>query len=150
MDTTRASVAHRAYLQPLARLGLKIGSPAVTSSTDPGKGIDWLKNFMIRCSDCQIDFIVVHWYAWNRPEDFKKYMQAVHEAFSMPVWITEFGVYEGDADEFLRDVLPWMDQQTWIERYAYYMVAPTTGTPQFLVNAAGSALSSTGIIYATL
>jgi hypothetical protein len=150
MDTTRASVAHRKYVQPLAGLGLQIGSPAVTSSTEPGKGINWLKEFLARCSDCQIDFVVVHWYAWNKPEDFKKYMQAVHEAFCMPIWITEFGVHEGDADEFLRDVLPWMDQQTWIERYAYYMAAPSTGSSQFLINAAGSALSSTGLIYATL
>jgi hypothetical protein len=149
MDTDRAVQAHRKYIQPLAGQDLKIGSPAVTSGRDPGKGMDWLKEFFAKCTECKIDFVVAHWYAWDKIEDFKKYMQVMHETFSMPIWITEFGVLEGDADAFLQDVLPWMDEQAWIQRYAYYMVAPSTDQSQYLIDAAGTGLSSAGRIYAT-
>jgi hypothetical protein len=149
MDIDRAVQAHRKFLQPLAGLGLRIGAPAVTYAVGPGKGINWLKEFMARCSDCQIDFVAVHWYAWDNLEDFKRYMQVMHQTFCKPLWITEFGVDEGDADEFLRHVLPWMDQQAWIQRYAYYLVAPSTAQSQYLIDAPGAGLSSTGRVYAT-
>lgn len=147
MDVSRAVSAHRDFLQPLAKHGLRVGSPAVTSGGESGKGLNWLRDFMATCSDCQIDFIVAHWYAWDKPEDFKAYMENMYNIFRKPIWITELGVSEGDANPFLQNILPWMDQQDWIERYAYYMVAPSTSHTQFLIDAAGTGLSSTGCIY---
>jgi len=41
-----------------------------------------------------------------------------------PVWITEFAG-SGTIDEqntFLETVLPWLDAQPYVERYAYFMV----------------------------
>ena len=45
---------------------------------------------------------------------------------------------------FLEDVMPWMDQQDWIERYAYFGCFET-----YLINGAGTGLSSIGQTYAT-
>ncbi|KAH8692545.1 glycosyl hydrolase catalytic core-domain-containing protein [Phaeosphaeriaceae sp. PMI808] len=140
MDTDRAVHAHRKHIQPLATQNLKIGSPAVTSAKGPGKGVSWLKEFLAKCNDCQIDFVVAHWYAWDKLEDFKDYMQVMHATFCMPIWVTEFGVNQGDTDAFLH----------WIQRYAYYMAAPSTQNSKFLIDAAGTGLSSTGHIYATI
>jgi len=148
MDVGTAVAAYRQYIQPLAEQGLKLGSPAVTNGNEAGKGMNWLKSFVDSCSDCQIDFVVTHYYAWAKAEDFKTYLKTFHTTFGKPVWVTEFGVTEGNADEFLKEVLPWLDAQDWIERYAYHMVAPASGS-QFLINSAGTGLSTTGQVYAT-
>jgi hypothetical protein len=148
MSVNDAITTHKKYIQPLAGK-LKIGSPSVTTGAEEGKGLNWLSDFMAGCSGCQIDFVTVHWYSWDKPDDFKAYMKNVHDTYKKPVWITEFGVTEGDADQFLTKVLPWLDAQDWIERYSWHMAAPTTGAMKFLVNPAGDALSTTGTVFAT-
>jgi hypothetical protein len=166
MPVDQAVAAHKQYIQPLAAQGLKIGSPAVTNGADANKGIsqshstlpstsltdlDYLKNFMAGCSDCQIDFVVAHYYAWANAQDFKNYLTKFHETFNKPVWVTEFGVNpgEGDADAFLKEVLPWLDQTEWIQRYAYHMAAPDVDGKSYLVNSAGNGLTPAGTTYAT-
>jgi hypothetical protein len=147
IDVPTAVATHKQFIQPLAAQGLRIGSPSVTNANEPNKGINWLKNFMNSCNGCQIDFVVAHYYAWDKVEDFKNYLTKFHDTFNKPVWVTEFGVTSGNADEFLKQVLPWLDAQPWIERYAYHMVAPSTDQ-KFLISADGQSLSSLGNIFA--
>ena len=62
-----------------------------------------------------------------------------------PIWLTEFGA-SGTAEEqntFLETVLPWMDEQSYIERYAYFMVADGS------LISTGTALSTLGNTFAT-
>ncbi|KAF1359544.1 hypothetical protein EJ07DRAFT_178611 [Lizonia empirigonia] len=150
MSVSDAVTAHKQYIQPLSG-SLRIGSPAVTNGAEANKGINWLKSFMSGCSDCKIDFVVAHYYAGDKAEDFKTYMTNFHKTFNKPVWITEFGVTEGDAPAFLKEILPWMDAQDWIERYAWHMAAPTTneGGLKFLLNEAGTALNDVGAAFAS-
>lgn len=150
MSVSDAVIAHKKYIQPLSG-SLKVGSPAVTNGDGADKGINWLKSFMSSCSDCKIDFVTAHYYAWDHAEDFKTYMTNFHKTFNKPVWITEFGVNEGDAPAFIKEVLPWMDAQDWIERYAWHMAAPTTGDAglKFLLNEAGTALNDVGTAFAS-
>lgn len=150
MSVSDAVTAHKQYIQPLSG-SLRVGSPAVTNGAGADKGINWLKSFMSGCSDCKIDFVVAHYYAWDKAEDFKAYMTNFHKTFNKPVWITEFGVTEGDAPAFLKEILPWMDAQDWIERYAWHMAAPTTneGGLKFLLNEAGTALNDAGAAFAS-
>lgn len=147
MDVATAVATHLKLIQPLASQGLRIGSPAVTNGNEPGKGIEWLKSFMQLCIGCQVDFAVTHYYAWAKPQDFKDYLNKFHDTFNLPVWVSEFGVTEGDAAEFLKEVLPWLDAQPWIERYAYHMVAPSDAN-QYLITPDGSGLSSAGQVFA--
>lgn len=149
MSVSDAITTHQKYIQPLATQGLRIGSPAVTNGAEANKGLNYLSSFISGCTNCQIDFVVAHWYAWAKAEDFKTYFTNMHKQFGKPIWITEFGVTEGDVDAFLAEVLPWLDQQSWIERYAYYMAAPATGSEKYLVNASGNGLTSTGLVYAS-
>lgn len=62
-----------------------------------------------------------------------------------PLWITEFASSTGtDAqkENFLKAVLPWLDAQTYVERYAYF------GDFQgILINENGTGLSRLGEIY---
>lgn len=50
-------------MEPLRKMGIKLGAPAVTGSP---RGITWLKNFFNSCADlgtnCTIDFLPLHWY----------------------------------------------------------------------------------------
>lgn len=52
-----------AQVEPLRKLGVRTGAPAVTGA--PG-GFVWLKSFFAACesqgTNCTADFIPVHWY----------------------------------------------------------------------------------------
>jgi len=149
MDVATAVAAHKQFIQPLAQQHIRIGSPAVTNAKEANKGADWLKQFIAQCTGCQIDFVVAHYYAWDNLDDFKNYLKSFHDTFNKPVWLTEFGVTQGNAEEFLKKALPWLDSQDWIERYAYNMVAPAASGNDYLINTAGTGLSSVGNVYAS-
>jgi hypothetical protein len=58
--------AHKKWVEPLRKYGsrLKIISPAVTNgvgSKDEPMGLEYLKQFLSGCGDCQIDYVAVHW-----------------------------------------------------------------------------------------
>jgi hypothetical protein len=151
MDVNAAVAAHKQYIQPLASQGLKIGSPSVTNGGEENKGISYLQKFMNGCSDCNIDFVVAHYYGTDNADEFKNYLTKFHQTFNKPVWVTEFGVNpgQGDAAAFLKAVLPWLDSQDWIQRYAYHMAAPDVDGKSYLVNAAGNGLTAAGQAYAS-
>lgn len=132
--------------------GIKLGSPSVTNGVVPGMGLNYLSSFLSACGsgsgsgsaddddndndNCPIDFVPIHWYgcpdgACPVSEDialFKKQItDGMNAAHGKPIWIPEFQRL-GDQDgqvEFLSAVLPWLDadEQSQIERYAYFMAA---------------------------
>jgi len=51
------------YFNPLGAQGKKLVAPSITSSTEAGKGFDWLDQFMSACDGCQIDALAYHPYA---------------------------------------------------------------------------------------
>ncbi|KAH6665724.1 glycosyl hydrolase catalytic core-domain-containing protein [Halenospora varia] len=127
----------------------KLGSPSISNG---GGSMDWLKNFMELCKDCPIDFVPVHWYANPDSLDyFKEYMKnASVIADGKPVWITEFSA-DGTEEQqiaFMKEILPWLDAQPYIERYAWFMAAPELKTGA-LVNKDGfpNALGDTYAYY---
>jgi hypothetical protein len=50
-------------IEPLRKMGIKVGAPGVTGSP---RGHTWLENFFNACADlgtnCTMDFIPIHWY----------------------------------------------------------------------------------------
>lgn len=105
------------YLQPYASRGIRLGSPAITNSGFPGKGLEWMREFLDACGrlGCTIDFLAVHWYNTDpvgSQERFKGFVEeAGRLAAGRSVWITEFGIW-GASDrvqaEWLEDVMPWL------------------------------------------
>ncbi|KAL2358346.1 hypothetical protein BJ546DRAFT_834327, partial [Cryomyces antarcticus] len=120
-----AASAYKTYMMPFQGKA-KLGAPAVTNGGG-AMGLTWMKNFMTACSGCQIDFVAIHWYdSATNIAYFKDHVtNATAMAGGKPVWITEFGASGTDAqvNTFLQTVLPWLDQQSSIERYAYFMVS---------------------------
>lgn len=121
-----AATAYKKYMQPYAGKAL-LGSPAVTNGAD-GMGLDWLDAFFTACDGCTINFVPIHWYA---TADSTAYFQehvanASTVAGGKPVWVTEFGATDAsdaDVSTFLETVMPWMDEQSFVERYSYFMVS---------------------------
>ena len=69
-----------------------------------------------------------------------------YKTLHLPVWVTEFECYGSEDQQiaFLQQVLPWMDAQSYVTRYAYF-----GAFPGYLLNSAGNGLSNLGMAYAT-
>jgi hypothetical protein len=124
MDIQTAVSAYQQFMEPFAGKA-KLGAPAVTNGGGQS-GLQYMENFISSCTGCTIDFVNIHWYdSASNVEYFKAHVeQAYTMGGSRPVWITEFAG-SGTIDEqntFLETVLPWLDAQPYVERYAYFMV----------------------------
>ncbi|KAH8646132.1 glycosyl hydrolase catalytic core-domain-containing protein [Xylariales sp. PMI_506] len=136
----QAADAFREYLTPFVGVA-SIGAPAVSND-----GYAWLSEFLPLCEDCGIDFIPIHWYNnWDQFADFQNWVTAICD-FGYTVWVTEFEGY-GSVDQqsaFLKQAIPWLDNNDCVYRYAYFGVAdPDT----ILLENGGPDLSPIGIQY---
>lgn len=63
IDPTVAATNWISQMQPLQKLGVKLGAPAVTGAPS---GMVWLKAFFAACqsqgTNCTVDFFPAHWY----------------------------------------------------------------------------------------
>jgi hypothetical protein len=133
ISPSAAAAGWMQFMQPFAGKA-KLGSPAVTNGGGD-MGLTYLGNFLGACGGCTIDFVNIHWYdSASNVAYFKKHVQDAYAAGkNRPLWITEFGA-SGSIDEqntFLSEVIPWLDSQDFVERYAYFMVSDgvlVTGT----------------------
>ncbi|KAK4048630.1 hypothetical protein OIV83_004600 [Microbotryomycetes sp. JL201] len=128
MSIAEAVAAWKREIEPLGEeyKNVKLISPAVTNgvgSPENPMGIEWLKQFFAACTGCRIDAVALHWYdqATNIAYFFK-HLEEAHKALGKPLWVTEYmglGSPEQQA-EFLKAVVPWLEQQTFVERHAAF------------------------------
>lgn len=124
-----------------------LGAPAVTNGGAP-MGLTYMENFLGACKTlgCTIDFVCIHWYNGGTADDFKTYVQnAYTQSGNLPVWITEFQAPGDTAEQiaFLQEVIPWLDSQSFVQKYAYFMASDG------ILLSAGSALSTLGETFAS-
>jgi hypothetical protein len=155
MTVNESVAAYRAYVQPLAGRVL-LGAPAVTNGGPPGS-LTYLANFLGNCTGCTIDFVPIHWYASAYNEAY--FRQYIAQAYSIsggrPLWVTEFGMdqdyYDPDVQAFLKASLAFLDNTTYVQRYAYFGAYPGDLNNNFskglLINNAGTGLSAEGVIF---
>ncbi|GAA6053905.1 hypothetical protein JCM3770_005326 [Rhodotorula araucariae] len=121
MPVSEAVAAWKKYMSPFYGRA-KLVSPAVTNGGYP-LGRDYLASFFDSCPEClaETEAIALHWYdgAFN-VDYFKNYLTEAYERFKKPIWVTEFAGSGSVAEQqkFFQAVLPWMEGQPWIERYA--------------------------------
>ncbi|KAK3936621.1 hypothetical protein QBC46DRAFT_25011 [Diplogelasinospora grovesii] len=137
-----AANAYRTYFTPFIGHA-QIGSPAVSND-----GYAWMQQFLSACSDCGINFLAIHWYNdYTQVDDFKNWVNSMCAlGGGKQVWITEFEGY-GTVDEqsaFLKAVIPWLDDNDCVYRYAYF---GTADPDQVLLQNGGPALSPIGVQY---
>lgn len=150
MSPSDAATNYRKYITPHAGKA-KLISPAVTSSTDNGQGLSWFDSFYEQCKDCKITGLAVHWYG-NTAEEFKDFVQKAMKKASdkglSELWITEFALNDdaqgtknvNGAADFINNVIPWLDSQSGVTRYSYFMCAES-----YLLN--GKKLNKAGQAY---
>ncbi|KZF22398.1 glycoside hydrolase family 128 protein [Xylona heveae TC161] len=137
LSPSDAASGYKQYMMPFAGKA-KLGSPAVTNGGGQ-MGLTWLGNFIEACDGCQIDYINLHWYGIEA-SDLQSHIETAWKQFNKPIWVTEFAPTSGDTQDFLSQMLPWLDSQDYVERYAYFMVADG-----MLIE--GEALSALGSLY---
>lgn len=122
-DVNVAAQGFMDHMQPFAGKA-KLGAPAVTNGGG-SMGLTYLSKFVAACSSCTLDFVNIHWYdsATNYAYFKNHVMDAYKAGGGRPVWITEFAASGSDAEQqkFLEVVIPWLDAQPFVERYAYFM-----------------------------
>lgn len=147
MNVSLAVSAYQQWIQPWAG-AVKLGAPAVTNSITAGMGMDYMTQFMGNCTGCTVDFIPLHWYgSVLDPNSFKTYVQSFWVKFGKPVWITEFAPTSGTDEQiiaFLNSVLPWLDRQTYVQRYSYFMDR-AAGSPYLLET--NDTLTDIGVVF---
>lgn len=146
-----AAANHIKYMNPFAGQA-QIGSPAVTNGagSSPPMGATWMQQFFEACAgQCHVDFLTFHWYNdASQIQDFQNHVQEMISLASQngigKVWITEFGVTGSDDEvsSFLSQAMEYLDSQSGVERYAYFMCGDGT-----LLS--GSSLSTLGETYAS-
>ena len=130
MDPQTAAENHIKYLNPLSDSGSRIGSPAITNgaSTSPLMGINWLNEFFTACGgQCKVDFVAFHWYDSSTHFDsFESHVTDVIRAANSnnidKVWLTEFGTTDGNSPDFIQKAISLLDNNSAVEKYAYFMV----------------------------
>jgi hypothetical protein len=113
-------------------------------------GLPWLTEFLKQCTDCHIDCINIHWYdSPSNVDYFKDHVTQAHTiGGGLPVYVSEFGAVGSPSpspsqiNTFLQAVMPWMDSQSWVAGYAYFMVAEGNLLSGLLPSLFGSTYSS--------
>lgn len=90
-------------VEPLAKMGVKLGAPACTGAES---GRTWTQNFFNACSNCTIDFVPVHWY--GNFEGLASHVGEYVGTFNRSVWVTEFA----DAHADLKDSQTFYNQSS--------------------------------------
>jgi hypothetical protein len=125
------------------KLGVPLVSPACanpigirdeSAQNVPGT---WMRDFMKEADrrGYRVDYIGAHWYGGTSVKDFKSRMRKTYEMYGKrPLLITEFASADwktgGDIKKhrhtpaavlkFMKEVLPWMEEQDWIAGYAWF------------------------------
>ena len=148
-----AANAFMQFLQPYAN-DVTIGAPGVLQNTND---FTWLSEFLDACDllGCKIGFIAIHWFYTASPlqQQADSFEAVVNNATALakgkPVWVDNFQATGTNEEQqaFLADVVPWLEANDAIERYAYVTTDRTTGTG--FLNADGT-ISSLGTFYANM
>lgn len=87
VDPTVAAQTWMREVEPLKKMGVKLGAPAVTGAPS---GFTWLQKFFTACAgNCSADFIPVHWY--GNFEGLASHVGQVNATYkNMTMWVTEY------------------------------------------------------------
>ncbi|KAL9611960.1 MAG: hypothetical protein Q9167_003400 [Letrouitia subvulpina] len=107
-------------IEPLKKLGVKLGGPAVTGAPT---GFTWLQNFFTACAgNCSVDFLPVHWY--GNFEGLASHVGQVRGTYqNMSLWVTEYAdndVSLKESQSFANQSSQFFDRIPYIQRYSYF------------------------------
>lgn len=119
---------------------MEIGAPLVSPAcVHPDK--EWMRAFMdgVEKRSLRVDAVAVHSYMGPNVEHLLNKLEAVHREYGRPIWLTEFAVGDWEAGSaaanrhrpdrvkaFLREVLPALDEASFVDRYAWFSASPAS------------------------
>jgi hypothetical protein len=138
---------------PIVGPGMNYCGPAdQCHGTDP---YQYYKDFIAACTDCQVDYVAVHWYNCDLPS-LKDYLETGgslpgFEQFDRPIWLTEFSC-DGKAsmaeqEAYMRAAIPYLDGNPKVFRYSWFSADPIPNAK--LIDADGSP-TALGQVYISL
>ncbi|CAG5137541.1 uncharacterized protein ALTATR162_LOCUS141 [Alternaria atra] len=153
MDPKEAVDLWMAKMEPFAKQGVSIGAPGTLQNT---QDFEWLSQFLSLCNECSIGFLAMHWYDKAELKNVQGLKDTLNKAAAIAqgrsIWLANFqadGTPEAQQ-EFLGEVIPWLDAQENIQAYAYVPTdSSTPGASYGMVDDQGN-LNALGQLYATL
>ncbi|KAE9371439.1 glycoside hydrolase family 128 protein [Stipitochalara longipes BDJ] len=123
VDPAVAATNWISQVEPLRKLGIKTGAPAVTGSPS---GFTWLSEFFDAChsqgTNCTADFFPVHWY--GNFEGLASHIGQVAGTYAnKSIWITEYALNNdtlADTQSFFNMSAEYFDRISYIQRYSYF------------------------------
>jgi len=128
------------------------GPAAQCQGTDP---YQYLKDFFAACTNCQVDYIAVHWYNCDLPS-LRDYLEPGgslegFEQFNKPIWLTEFScdtsASAAQQEAYMRAAIPYLEGNSHVFRYSWFSADPIPNAK--LVNSDGSP-TALGQVYISL
>jgi len=136
------------YKQNINPMPIKKALPAITSSTNPGQGLDWLKQFVDACAgQCFFDYINLHHYGPNL-QAFTDFVNKAHAQFpDKQIVVTEFALQnppggQNDQVAFYQQAFKFLDDASFVAMYFPFVA--TTPTLFKQNDAAGVGFVGTG------
>lgn len=148
IDAATAAALYKEWITPYQNQA-ELVTPAVTNGAAP-LGLTWMESYLEACNgECGQTAMAIHWYADAADTDFESY---IAEAYNLAashgiykIWITEFqktGVDDASQATFIDNTIPWLDETSYVERYAYFYVANDYLTSGNSLSDIGSAYNS--------
>lgn len=117
INATSAAKYWIKQMEPLRKLGLSLGAPAVTGGSS---GFDWLANFTDACNGgCTFDFIPIHWYG-----SYDGMVSHITEVLSIypnvTIWVTEFALDDAnlnDTQSFFQTAVTYLDNNEYVDLF---------------------------------
>ena len=139
--------------------------PLVSPSTIDPMG-PWMQKFMQAVEEVclRVDWIGVHWYGGKSFSNFKANLEQIHSVYRRPILLTEFATVDWKARDrqfsrltekdvlgFMKQALPWLEEQDWIAGYSWYPfdARHSAGGPAALFDDYGE-LTTVGRYYASV
>lgn len=140
--------------------GLPIVGPGMNfcgpdSSCNGTSPYQYLKDFFAACTDCQVDYLAVHWYNCDLPS-LKDYLEPGgslegFEQFGKPIWLTEFScdgsASAADQEAYMRVAIPYLEANPHVFRYSWFSASNIASAQ--LTNSDGSP-TALGQVYISL
>ncbi|KAF4421782.1 Interferon-induced GTP-binding Mx2 [Fusarium acutatum] len=107
-------------LEPLRKLGISLGAPAVTGAPS---GFTWLADFVEACKgNCTFDFIPIHWY--GSFDGMASHIAGVLDVFpGKKIWVTEFALDFSSlaaTQDYFQTSVKYLDGNKNVTHYSYF------------------------------
>ena len=163
MTPSVAASRWKALTEVARSKNLKVLSPAVNycgdcvaengvTYSDP---VVYLDAFFAACTDCQVDYIAVHWYACYASA--LEWYIGLFKKYNKPIWLTEFACGDRPHNEitldvqktYMQEAVKYLENEPAVFRYSWFS-ARNNEIPNINLLGASGQLTELGQLYVSL